>query len=90
MSTSASVHAEQTSAGAGRLGGGWTTLSGAESSSFSARLWCFSPKKSVVDRPGPEEAGVAGHGLLLPRGRGHQLPPPGRGEGNLTKSSPPS
>ena len=43
--------AGQTSAGAGRLGKGWTTSAGAEHLSFSVCLRCFSPKKSVVDRP---------------------------------------
>jgi hypothetical protein len=43
--------AGQTSAGAGRLGKGWTTSEGADRLSFSVCLRCFSPKKSVVDRP---------------------------------------
>ena len=43
--------AGQTSAGAGRLGKGWTTSAGAECLSFSVCLRCFSPEKSVVDRP---------------------------------------
>ena len=43
--------AGQTSVGAGRWGKGWTTSAGAERLSFSVCLRCFSPKKSVVDRP---------------------------------------
>ena len=35
--------AGQTSAGAGRLGKGWTTSAGAERLSFSVCLRCFSP-----------------------------------------------
>ena len=46
-----SVGAGQTSAGAGRLCKGWTTSAAAERSSFSMRLRCFYPKRSVVDRP---------------------------------------
>ena len=43
--------AGQTSAGAGRLDKGWTTSVGAGHLSFSVCLQCFSPQKSVVDRP---------------------------------------
>ena len=43
--------AGQTSAGAGRLGKGWTTSAGAEDLCFLVCLLCFSPKKFVVDRP---------------------------------------
>ena len=43
--------AGQTSAGAGRLSKGRTTSAGADCLNFSVCLRCFSPKKSVVDRP---------------------------------------
>ena len=50
------VGAGQTSVGAGRLGEGWTTSARDEHISFSIRLRCFFPKKSIVDWPGIQGA----------------------------------
>ena len=51
QTSAGAVGARQTSAGAGRLGEGWTASARAERLSFFG--FCFSPKKSVVDRPRP-------------------------------------
>ena len=50
------ARAGQTSAGAGRLGEGWTTSARDEHLSYSICLRCFSPKKSIVDWPCIQEA----------------------------------